>query len=374
MKMASPAQKAVGYIKDTWRRVVKTKRGRITNRFSTFSSPPQRRNEPCVDRTQLDDVVDDEDDDELTVVASNDSYIAPSSVASGSSPQILDSQWRYFAETGLTSSPSTFLGHRSGSPETLVRDDMSSEFASVLTTPISITGSDGIVGNTSELEVNPNFYADNTYTMQQQQQQQHRGCSWVFANPKAAASCDSIQSSESNRTIATPTPGPHHGFRRSSSDTFGIEGRHNAGSDSPESIDAGAPLLSDTTSRSSVASSIHNNNVDDNDDDNNNGEETWSFVSVCGASTKDDLSEYVAADLPGSKHRKVTVIGLPRRDRVAPTTAADANLLPLLQSSSPRDHPRYSASYTPDPHKRTVQFSHWPAVFMTPPANQDEED
>lgn len=108
-KMTNPTRRAVHYLRDTWRRIKKSPQKAATH-LHIPSSPPRHPYGACIDRTQLADVVSDDD---FTVVGSNPSAATSSTTASSYvtvSPMIRDADWRYFSDTQLKSSPSTFLG------------------------------------------------------------------------------------------------------------------------------------------------------------------------------------------------------------------------------------------------------------------------
>ncbi|KAI0136332.1 hypothetical protein BJ170DRAFT_601389 [Xylariales sp. AK1849] len=155
MNLATPTKRAVSYLKETWRRVVKTPR-RVVGPFRTCSPPPpSHRGEVCADRTQLDDVIEGDD---LTIVLSNDSHGA-STYSSEFSCMIEDSDWRHYQPTGIVISPSTFLGPYSSPPTSPERDPRFGAGSMSTDTPFSMVGSDHAVDNTSEPEIMSNIHA-----------------------------------------------------------------------------------------------------------------------------------------------------------------------------------------------------------------------
>ncbi|KAI1845282.1 hypothetical protein JX265_005438 [Neoarthrinium moseri] len=321
-KTAGPARRAVEYLKGTWRRVTRSPRRTAVQLNISSPFPPRRRSGACMDRTQLNDVVDDDD---LTIVPSNVSYGA-SSINSASSPKIQDCDWRHFTETGIKSSPSTFLGPWSSQLDGAGRG-AKNKSSDCLT--IDSTQTTWIKGNTSELEIISDYFATRPNT------------------PKVHPHKDSAvwlkhRSLElpSTAPITTPTPAERstaHMARRVS--------------DSVLSTAADLDKLLEGARKDDEPIRRYITRADTSD--------RWSFVSIRGESTTNDLIQDDMADLPASKRRKISTVQSPPQ-----TPAVKAETQPE-RAKTTRNHPRYSGTYTLDPRRRVMNFPHGPAVFMS---------
>ncbi|KAK9788902.1 hypothetical protein SCARD494_09418 [Seiridium cardinale] len=336
-KTVTPTRRAVEYLKGTWRRVIKTPK--TTARHLQISSPvPIRRPAGvCLDRTQLNDVVDDDD---LTIIPSNISHGASTS-SSQPSPAIQDSDWRHFIDTPIQTSPSTFLGswskslHASGR---LVR----SRSSSVLTSSFSIVDSVHSARskcNASEVEGGPHPYA----TPPKSAINRSKKASFLRRREMAQDSNDG-----SSVSVATPTPAvrpSHRSLHRRVSDSI-IGTTTIADLDKPT---GDIHMEDESGSRSQLVSA----DVSDK----------WSFVSVRGESTTNDLLQYDTHDLPASKRRKVSTTSI-QENQYRTSIKKEAEPRPD-RPDTPRNHPRYSGVYTLDPNRRVLNTAHGPAVLMS---------
>jgi hypothetical protein len=309
-KTTTSTKRAVSYLKETWRRVVKTPRKPVYN-FGTSKPPPTRRAPvSCINRTQLDDVVDD---DELTTITSNDSHGVLSTCTSELSPIIEDSDWRHFMDTAIVSSPSTFLGSWSSSPTSPGRESKN-EVCSSKTSTFSIIDSTYFAGNADDFDV-ADFYNSPT-------------------RPSSATGFRAPFSS-SQISIDTPTPAvrarPASDPAMSSTTVADLEKLLNNVhmDDTPPPVPTFQPFPT-LQSLMALAPPPESSAVDDAET-----EDKWSFVSVCGGSTTNDLLNYQAPDLPASKRRKISVMEIP--DSASSTAEKE--------SFRPRDHPRFSNSF-----------------------------
>ncbi|KAH8197536.1 hypothetical protein TruAng_008319 [Truncatella angustata] len=337
-KMATPTRRAVDYLKGTWRRLSKTPK--ITTRPLQISSPlPFRgRSGVCMDRTQLNDVASDDD---LTIVPSNFSDYT-STTSSEHSPAIQDSDWRHFIDTPMQSSPSTFLGGWSEAwcPSSQRGRTRSN---SVLTTPFTIIES---VHSVDEKYINDKMEVD----------------SIAYATPPASGTIDHSKKDSflryrelpeestvgSRMSVITPTPAirptarsPHRRFSESVIDNTTVADLDKLMENAHVEVDA-----SDRRPRA--------NSADTSD--------KWSFISVRGESTTNDLFQYGTADLPVSKRRKVSRQEAPNRVSI-PIVRGESE---VQRSKTVRTHPRYSGAQSFDPRRRVLDTPHGPAVFIRP--------
>jgi hypothetical protein len=327
----SPTRRAVHYLRGTWRRVIGAPK--VAHRRLLISSPIQvtRRSGVCIDRTQLNDVVDD---DELTIVPSHISRRA-SMLSSGSSPVIRDSDWRHFNDTPMESSPSYFLGAWSkcidpSSQHVRLRS------SSDLTTRFSIIGSiDSEDNSPTGCESHDALSSCSTPPPTSAGEQPKKT---TFLRYRERPQCSSESSSDVS--VVTPTPA----FRQSSRS---LRRRISKSIMGPTAV---GDLEKQTREFSAEEGANLRPQADSPDIS-----DRWSFVSVRGEPSTNDILQCDTSKLPTGKRYKFSRPEGPSRDERRE-----------LQHSTVRSHPRYSGTFALEPNRRVVHTFHGPAVLIPP--------
>lgn len=326
--MVTPTRRAVDYLKHTWRRVTKSPKAGIYHLQMPSLLALHRPGGACMDRTQLNDVVDDDD---LTIIHSNLSHDS-STISSNQLPTIHDSDWRHFADTPMRSSPSTFLGpwlRNPNRPSQKVRTRSSSG----LTAPFSIESVHSAENkcDIDELEVfyshcatPPTTSAPNT--TKKESSLHHREISEEDNSNRASIANPTLAIGLPTRTL----------YRRASDSVIGEA--------TISDLDKSTRAESESSLRPGPVSAV--------------ASDRWSFISVRGEGTTNDLLQYAASGLVANKRHEV--FGKENPARV--TTKRDERQENI--SDTPRTHPRYSGAYSLELNRRMVNTAHGPAVFM----------
>jgi hypothetical protein len=384
--MTTPTRRAVDYLREKWRRVKKTNR-KTVGHFNLSSSPSMRRpSGVCNDRKQLADVADDDD---ITIFASGESgSTTPASSFVEGSPLIQDSEWRRFTDTGVKSSPSTFLGPWSNAR---------------------------LKNSTSHVEL----LDEKSYDWQEKQQ--------LTPSPEDSQDTSSLTKSDDMSDIYNATPRRMHSNSQLQFPVIDVTVAMEAHASMwhvshglPEAkackMTAAARLLSISTNRSRPGSKRDEHadsythkpkpenrtlptskrsslavETDANGDDTAS-EDRWSFISALSDTATNDLQQHDTGNLPPAKRRKVSPfarrVSSPLARPPLSANTEDHDRDPQQQKNhkyqrlaeatppAPRNHPRYLTSYSSNAQqdaqlrtRRVLNFRQGSAVLMPMPSS-----